>query len=177
MSKKRWIFIAIVVGVAVVIVNAARAQTIVDLGTGFGYSTFIDEDTDTDGSGVTSFISIQVPIDEGKFYGEYDDEGYEIFYPDWYAEIGYTISDPSDPVQGVYLMADRRLGASDLFGGLGLQAEIWDESIRGKRVLAVGGRVLFEFPSPAGDLPARLFGSLVVGDSTQRIEFGIMGTR
>jgi len=159
----------LLVAAALFIAATAQADSFSDVGFGLGtgpsYSAFLVGDDTVTETNVGAFLEYQFPLDWGEFSGEYDDEGGEIWNPNWYMIVGYTVAADEDPTQGIFLTPARRIGASDLFFGFGPQVEIWDESLFGETKFAFGGRVVVEMPGPT-EFPLRLTAAALWADGT-----------
>jgi hypothetical protein len=158
--------------------GSASAQTF-DYGVGWSYSAFLLNDGEIEESNLAAFAELQVPVDYGRFSGEYEDDGSEIWNPNWYLGLGYSVQADEAPLNALYLMVYRRIGDTDLFIGPGLQAELWRESVfnDGKKYFAPGGRLALEMPGVVTEDPMRFSISVAHANHVPRAQVDLTVTR
>ncbi len=148
-----------------------RAEAQTTLGAGVGFS-------DLDGvssENVVAFLDYAYPLDDGE--ADWDENGNEIWYPNWYAGIGYSVKGADDPISIIYIPISMRLGSSDAFVSVGPQFEFWNESLVGESKSPIGVRIGLELPgAELSGVPLRASFSYVKVDGIPRKEFAITGT-
>lgn len=148
-----------------------RAEAQTTLGAGIAFSDLDGESSEN----VVAFLDYAYPLNDGSM--EVDENGDEIWYPNWYVGVGYSVKGDDDPINMAYIPISMRIGNSDAFLSVGPQFEFWDESLFGDSKTATGVRVGLELPgAELSGVPLRATFSYVEVDGISRKEFAITGT-
>lgn len=148
-----------------------RAEAQTTLGAGIGFEDFDGKSSEN----VVAFLDYAYPLNDGTM--EVDENGEEVWYPNWYAGVGYSVKGADDPISIIYIPLSMRIGHSDAFVSIGPQFEFWDESLLGQSESPIGVRVGLELPgAELSGVPLRANFSYVEVDGVSRSEFSITGT-